>query len=227
MLINQISFKQDRFTPADISQVVALHRREIGQGFLSSLGDKTLALIFSVAADSQCGVLVTAQDRSTGRVYGFVCGATRTGAFYQEFLRRHFLSGLIALAARLFSPSTAGKAMETLLYPTKRTRVDLPAAELLIIAVDDDYKGDGLAQALFYELVKAFNDKGITTFKVVAGANLCRAQRFYQKLGPVQSAPIEVHRGQPSIVYIYTIGNYSAPLTPRPPLSGGEGDGGE
>lgn len=200
-----ISFKQEKFTRQDISQVVGIHRQEIGQGFLSSLGDRTLNLIFSLSAQGESGVLITAMDPISGQICGFVCGTTDTSAFYRDFLRRHLFTGTLQLAPKLLSPARLWRVMETLIYPTRKIDVDLPEAELLIIAVADTYKGRGVAQALFYELVKVFSEKRVPRFKVVAGASLARAQRFYQKLGPAKRASIEVHRGQLSTVYIFNV----------------------
>ena len=189
--MDSILFKQAGFAIEEISQVVKIHQQEIGQGFLSSLGDKALGLIFSLATESEFGILIIAKDVSTGHTCGFVCGTTHTGAFYKDFLRRRFLSGMVYLAPKLLSPTRLWKAMETLIYPTKKEVIDMPKAELLIIAVDNAYKGSGIAQTLFYELVKAFKNKGVITFKVVAGGELARAQRFYQKLGPTKVDSIQ------------------------------------
>lgn len=206
-----LTLKCSGFSRDELHQVVALHRREIGQGFLSSLGDTVLGLIFARAAAGASGSLIAAVDTATGRVCGFVCGAADLGAFYREFLQHHFFSGLFHLAPKLLSPARLGRALETLFYPTQKAVVALPPAELLIIAVDEAYQGQGIAQALFYELAEAFRHKGVTRFKVVAGANLSRTQRFYQKLGPSGVASLEVHRGQPSTVYIYDVADQLRP----------------
>jgi ribosomal protein S18 acetylase RimI-like enzyme len=207
-----IEFKKIGFTKKDISQIVKVHRQEIQQGFLSSLGDKALEMIFSLASESDFGILITAKDVNTGCTCGFVCGTTHTGAFYKDFLRRRFFQGIVYFVPKLLSPTKLWKAMETLIYPAKKEVIDMPRAELLIIAVDNAYKGSGIAQTLFYELIKAFKNKGVTTFKVVAGRELVRAQRFYQKLGPTKVDSIQVHRGQSSLVYMYDIVDQGEPL---------------
>jgi ribosomal protein S18 acetylase RimI-like enzyme len=192
-----------KLAPGDIDQIVALHRQELEGGFLSSLGAKPLHLIYETAAQNNAGVLIAAHEPVNGSICGFVCGATQVGAFYQEFLRRHLVPSIIALAPRVLNPAKLLRVVETLFYPTRKTVLDLPAAELLVIAVNDTAKGSGTAQTLFMQLAGEFHQRGVTKFKVVAGQNLVRAQRFYQRLGPVQVASLKVHRGEPSSVFIY------------------------
>lgn len=182
-----------------------MHRREIGQGFLSSLGDTALGLIYSLAAEGEAGILIAAKAPDSNQVCGFVCGTINTGAFYKAFLQRRFFQGLYYLGPKLLSPHKLFRALETLIYPTRKKVTDLPAAELLIIAVDRAYHGHGVAQGLFQALVQAFRQRGVAQFKVVAGEQLEQARRFYQKQGPGRVETIEVHRGQPSQVYIYDI----------------------
>lgn len=52
----------------DIRNAVHIHRKEIGQGFLSSLGSRALELIFTHAADSKSGILLIARDKPGGSV---------------------------------------------------------------------------------------------------------------------------------------------------------------
>ncbi len=198
-------FETNGFTNEDISQLVDIHRRQIQQGFLGSLGDKALELIFTLAAESEFGVLVIAKDKSNGRVAGFFGGTTHIGAFYRDFLRRKSLLAAMHLAPRLLSPTRLWKAFETLIYPVKRQVTEMPKAQLLIIAVNEQYLGEGLAQSLFHELVDAFASKSVAEFKIVAGEDLIRAQRFYEKLGAEQVARIEVHRPPGSWVYVCKI----------------------
>lgn len=200
-----ITLRSQNFTPAEIKQIVALHREQIGQGFLSSLGDLALGLIYSLAAAGNSGLLLAVVDETTGHVGGFVCGTVSVSAFYREFLRHHFFTALRVIGPKLLAPARLGRAVETLLYPAKKDVAALPPAELLTIAVAPPYQGQGLAQALFAGLVEAFRAHDIPAFKVVAGGQLQQAQRFYQKQGPVRIETIEVHHGQPSRVYVYDI----------------------
>lgn len=188
-----------------IHQIVAIHRQEIGQGFLSSLGDKALQLLFSSAVEGESGILLMATDAENDEICGFLLGATDTGRFYKEFLLKKSISAIIYLAPKLFSFEKLRKIFETLLYPSKGGLQDMPAAELLDIAISREYQGSGLAQQLFQTFSELLQTKDIEKFKITTGEDLIRAQKFYEKLGAKQIASIQVHQGQTTFVYVYDI----------------------
>jgi ribosomal protein S18 acetylase RimI-like enzyme len=189
----------------DIRQAVAIHRRQIRQGFLSSLGDRALQLIFSMAANSRSGVLLIAKVNPEGQVCGFLLGALNTGAFYREFLVRKGLPAIITTLPKLLSLGKIRKVLETLLYPSRRDTLTLPEVELLDIAISEKHQGTGLAQMMFHEFSALLQNKRIRQFKITTGETLVRAHRFYENLGAARAAIIEIHKGQKTVVYTYTI----------------------
>ena len=188
-----------------LKNVIRIHRIEISQGFLSSLGDNALALLFSHASESRFGKLLIAKDASSGQIVGFLLGTIDTGAFYKDFLCKKFLKAVFVLAPKLMSFEKLRKVFETLFYPTKEELKTLPKPELLDIAVLKEYQGTGVAQLLFQEFAKNLYAIGIDRFKITTGESLVAAQRFYEKLGAEKAGEVEVHKGQKTIVYIYKI----------------------
>lgn len=188
-----------------LKDVIRIHRIEISQGFLSSLGDNALALLFSHASESLFGKLLIAKDASSGQIVGFLLGTTDTGAFYKDFLCKKSLKAVFVLAPKLLSFEKVRKVFETLFYPTKSELKALPKPELLDIAVLKKYQGTGVAQILFKEFSKKLCDMGIEEFKITTGKSLAGAQRFYEKLGAEKAGEVEVHKGQKTLVYIYRI----------------------
>lgn len=203
--MNEIILKRDGFVPEEIAEVVRLHQLEIESGFLGSMGDKTLQLIFTHIAESVSGILVVAMDDTNRSLSGFVCGTSSTARLYKEFLFRKSLRALWYSAPALLSPPVLRRAIETLFYPAKKEETELPAAELLDIAVVKRHQGSGLAQVLFTELVEVFASIGIAKFRIVVGGEMIRAQRFYQKLGAIKKTSFQVHKGENSWVYVYEI----------------------
>jgi ribosomal protein S18 acetylase RimI-like enzyme len=80
--------------------------------------------------------------------------------------------------------------------------VAISAAELLSIAVDPPFRGRGHAERLYTELSAYFAERGLAEFKIVVGAALAPAHRFYRRMGAVPVAEIEVHKGAASTVYV-------------------------
>ncbi len=193
-----------------LKNVIRIHRIEISQGFLSSLGDNALALLFSHAFESQFGRLFIAKDAASEQVVGFLLGTVDTGAFYKDFLCKKGLKAVFVLAPKLLSLEKVRKVFETLFYPTKGELKTLPRPELLDIAVLKEYQGTGVAQLLFKEFSTKLRDMGIEEFKITTGKSLVGAQRFYEKLGAEKAGEVEVHKGQKTFVYIYRISNSGA-----------------
>lgn len=206
--MERFTIQKSDFSQETISQIVAIHRKEIGQGFLSSLGDKALQLIFSLAAESESGVLLVARDTAQkDQAGGFLLGTFNTNAFYKDFLLRKSLAAVFGLIPKLLSFERLRKALETLLYPTKEKADDMPQAELFDIAVLKEYQGTGMAQMLFHCFSDTLAERGFKEFKITTGESLVRAQRFYESLGAQIVASIEIHKGQRTLVYVYRIPN--------------------
>ena len=82
-----------------------------------------------------------------------------------------------------------------------------PSAELLSIVVDEKYRGQGIAQALFEQLAVKFHKRGFSKFKIIVGEVLISAQHFYEKMGAQKRRKIEIHKGEVSWEYILDVSN--------------------
>jgi len=184
-------------------QVATLHAANIDRGFLSTLGQPFLALVYRAIDESPCGVLIT--EEREGRVLGFVAGSVGMRAIYRHLLRRP-LPLLIALAPSLFMPARLRRIFEILRYGRRESDgARWPAAELLSIAVAPEARGQGVADAMYGRLVEVFRSRGIGAFRIVVGDALGPAHRFYQRMGATPSGRIEVHEGEGSSVYVQAI----------------------
>lgn len=201
--MKKVYITQKNVNKDDIRQVVSIHREEISQGFLSSLGDKPLSLLFYLAVESKYGILLLGKPIDRDKPIGFILGTTDTGAFYKDFLIKNFFRATIHLAPKVFSVQRLRKLFETLFYPSKKEIQDFPRAELFDIAILKEQQGKGLAQLLFKEFSATMKSKGIEKFKITTGENLIQAQRFYEKLGANKVTEIEVHKGQKTFVYLF------------------------
>ncbi len=195
----------DRSDPR-IEEIVAIHRRELDRGFLSSLGRAALETLFSVAAVSRFGVLLVAQD-ADGKVLGFLLGTSDTRKFYREFLWKGGVRAFFRLLPKMVSFRTIYKLVEVLLYPRKKALQNLPAAELLDIAVSREHQGRGIARSLFHRFVSHLQERGLIEFRITTGEVLKGAQRFYERLGACKVGEVEVHKGEKTCVYVYRVGS--------------------
>ncbi len=205
------------FSQEDLQGVVRVHRAELSEGFLSSLGDGALGILFDHAATSRFAVLLVAKKRDSGEVIGFLLGTTNTSRFYEDFLKRYSLKALLIVGPKLFSLKRLYKVAETLLYPSRDAVKDLPPAELLDIAVGKSSQGLGIGQELFHAFCDRLRKQQIGEFRITTGESLAQAHRFYERLGATRASNIEVHKGQKTFVYLYSLGR--APGDNQPTLN--------
>lgn len=184
-------------------QVARLHAEGINQGFLSTLGERFLALLYEAMDRAPASVLLTHEEE--GRVVGFVSGSHGLGAVYKALLRRPFrLAG--ALWPVLLSPAKLWRILEILRHSagSEATR-ELPRAELVSIVVAPDWRGRQVAERLYRRLEAHFAAEGTPSFKIVVGEALAPAHRFYRRMGAVPAAEVTVHGGAKSVVYVHHI----------------------
>ncbi len=186
-------------------QLARLHQEEIDGGFLSSLGTRTLALLYAALVRSRHVTLIVATAPDNTAV-AFICGSADTRQVYKHVLLRHGFRFLPVLVPRMFSLRTLKRIAETLLYPVKdEGAVDLPRAEILNFCVSRTMQRKGLGRALFDALMDDFRARRLPACKIVTGATQQKAQRFYESVNAVRVGAIEVHKGAESVLFRYDI----------------------
>lgn len=182
-------------------EVAQLHIDCINQGFLPTLGAAFLTLMYECLDRHPNALLLTCERE--GRVVGFVTSATSLRGVYLQMLR-HPWRLLSSLAPSLIRPRRLLRILEIVRYGMLAPRADagLPRTELLSLAVSPEWRGKGCAEELYQRLQASLRQRGETPFKIVVGAPLAPAHRFYQRMGAVAAAEIEVHQGEPSTIYV-------------------------
>lgn len=178
--------------PDEAGTVAELHRVQLTEAFLSTLGRGFLTQLYRGIATSPHGFVFVALDERD-RIVGFVSGATDTGALQRWILRRRGLALGLYLLPHLLRLSVVRRIWERLRYPS-RVEGAFPRAELLSIGVCADMQGKGAAPALLDELVAEFRRRQVRDNRVVVGVQLGRANAFYRKFRFAQVGTIESHR---------------------------------
>lgn len=184
--------------PTDARAVAAIHAERIGEGFLASLGPRFLARLYRRMAFSDAAVLLVAER--TGSVVGFVAGTTSTGRLYRDFLMRDAVpAGLAALPAIVRAPR---QVWETLRYGTAENSGELPAAEILSIAVATDATGEGTGHALLTAALDELTPR-VDGVRVVTAVDNEAALKMYEGAGFVHHSRTEVHAGVAQEVLVW------------------------
>jgi len=183
----------------DAARMARIHKTEIHQGFLSSLPISFLENFYEALILSPGSFCVVAKE--VDEVVGFISGVTSLRGFYKYFLRHYFFQSFPTLLPKVFS--SFKKIIETLLYPAKEKA--LPPAELLTIAVVKNFQGQGVGSQLLSVFLAEMKKRNVKECKVLVGASLAPAIRFYEKNGFVFIKSISVHGTAVSNIYVYTL----------------------
>ena len=189
--------------PETYGQLADIHRQEIHEGFLSTLGPDFLSLLYESLARSESAFALVEKDGDM--VQGFIVGAMDTGAVYKEFFRKAGARALPVLLPKLLSPARVRRVFETLLYPKSKSSDGLPEPEILNFCVRSELQGKGVGSRLFEALCAEFGRRGVTQIRIVTGAGQKSAQVFYQAKGATLAANVQVHKDSQSLVYVYDI----------------------
>jgi ribosomal protein S18 acetylase RimI-like enzyme len=176
-----------------------IHATCIQGGFLPTLGRRFLTVVYRCIDEHPDCVLLT--ESIDGRVIGFIAGTTGKSSL-RQVLRLHPFQACAAIAPSLLSVKRLKGMTRIARFAGQREGADpnWPAAELLSIAVDPAYRGKGVAERLFRRLEHAFGGLGVDSFRIIVGANLAPALRFYEKMGCIESGRLTIHGSALSIV---------------------------
>lgn len=183
---------------ADAPAAARLHAEQISEGFLSSLGPRFLARLYRRVVRWPRSFLLVAED--AGVVVGHAAATEDVGRLYREFLRHDGLAAGLMAAPRLLRRCRT--ALETLRYSSAHD--DLPAAELLAVAVASEFRGRGIGRALVTAANEELARRGVGDARVVVAAHNHPALALYRRSGFRPSASIRVHASTASEVLTWS-----------------------
>ena len=187
-----------RANPSDADTLARLHSSGIGTGFLPSLGNRFMRVLYRALIGYSNSVVIVAED-DAGPV-GFVAGVVNTGHFYRMFVKRHGVSAALAAAPYAVRPRVLRRVWESLTYEGARTG----SAELLATALLPGARSQGLGTRLGREFLAEMTAKGSQTVDVVVAEGNTHAIAAYRKMGFADADTIEVHTGERSVVLTWS-----------------------
>jgi ribosomal protein S18 acetylase RimI-like enzyme len=180
-----------------------MHAKAIDQGFLPTLGEPFLALLYQ-AIDESHGASIFVEERN-GNIVGFVAGGVGMKPIYKRLLLHPFRLSL-ALIPSLFRPGRWRRIAEIVRHTSKSPgEARFPSAELMSLAVAEGWRGKGIAEVLYQRLRQSFAERGISEFKIIVGGQLDVAQRFYRRMGAEAVSQTEIHGGESSVIFTHRI----------------------
>ncbi len=197
---SQIEFQDLRVEYA--GQVAELHIQCISTGFISSLGIDFVTSLYEaiVQSNSSFGVVAVRNEK----VLGFAAFSTNINTLYKSIVWKKGLKFALLLAGHMCSPKRVKRMLETLFYPARIKRMNLPSAELLSIAVAPEEQRKGLAGQLIEKGFRHCRKTGVDKVKVLIGADNKAGNKLYLKSGFEPAGQI-INHGLPSNVYVAQI----------------------
>ncbi len=176
---SQVEFKDLQVIHA--GQVAALHIQCISTGFISSMGIDFVTSLYDaiVKSKSSLGVVAVRNEK----VIGFVAFTTNLNKLYKSIILRKGLKFALLLAGNVLSLRRIKKIFETLFYPARIKKMNLPSAELLSIAVAPEERRKGLAGQLIEKGLRLYRKTGVDKVKVLIGADNKAGNKLYLKSG--------------------------------------------
>jgi ribosomal protein S18 acetylase RimI-like enzyme len=198
--------------PDDAPAAAALHTGGISEGFLPLLGPAFLGRLYRRICLEPGSFLLVAT--SGGAVVGFIAGSDRVGDLYRSFLWRDGL----AAASSAWRPLLTRwrRVAETLRHGSSGGAGTGRGSELLAVAVDDRWQGQGVGTRLVEAFLAEVVRRGASAAYVVVGADNDPAVSLYQRSGFASGATFELHPGTRSLVMQWVRpGVAPEPGTPR------------
>lgn len=179
--------------------IAQLHIQGISTGFISSLGIDFVTALYKATAKDKYSFGFVAEENE--RVLGFVAFTANLNKLYKSVILKKSWRLALLLVGKMFSLKQIKKVFETLFYPSRIKKLELPAAELLSIVVAPESQGKGLGRQLLQKGLAECAKRGIEKVKVLVGADNKPANKLYLKCGFQVAGQIENH-GIISNIYV-------------------------
>lgn len=185
-----------------LKRVAEIHAHALEGDFLPSLGVAFLHVFYqaALAHDMAIGIVALTGDTPIG----FVLGSSDMDIMFQKVVRSASLQlARAALPAVVRKPGLLLKVAESFLYPRREASLDVKA-ELVVIAVEPEYRSQGLGQTLVQALNTEFKGRNIQSYKVTVLQSNQGANRFYARLGFQNTGKFQLYR-QMWNLFIYSL----------------------
>jgi len=161
--------------------IAALHIQGINTGFISSLGIDFVTALYEAITRSKSSFGFEVEEGD--KVLGFVTFTTNLNRLYKSIIATKGWRFALLLAGKMFSLKRIRKVFETLFYPSRVKKMNLPSAELLSIVVNPEKYHSGLATKLVRKSFEHCQKIGLDKVKVLVAADNGPANKLYLKCG--------------------------------------------
>ena len=183
------------FCSADILQVVDLHLGTFQETFISSLGRRFLErAIYPTMLHPASTGFGYVQVRN-GKVVGFIVGMLDISAWYRTLVRTHWRECLLATARKCFQGWSDLLHLVRTVWHLLAGPFTEAGGKLYFLAIDESYKGRGLAVKLIQAFLDYCRSRGVSRCSVNTSKANMAAHRLYTHAGFQVEREFTVHKG--------------------------------
>lgn len=190
---------------SDATAISLLHKRTLPKSFLAKLGTSFLTSLYTYLIINELVLVYKEEDK----IKGFISFSSNSAGMMKRFLFSCPICVFKLMLKLLSSPNLFKRFVETFLAPFKSksiisnmSTINLPVAELLSISVDPNSQQSGIGKQLLTSLEEQLINKGIRKYKVIAGASLESANKFYFKNRFIMVSQLKIHGEEISNIYV-------------------------
>lgn len=190
---------------SDAPVIAALHHQTLTTSFLAGLGLNFLnSLYYFLILNEKVWVY-----EENNEVKGFISYTSNTIGMMKRFLIQKPQCIILMIIKIIIKPSNIIHFAETFKAPFKSKNItyinDMPSGELLSISVNSNCQSSGIGSQLIKCLEEYLQENNVYCYKVIAGAELIGANKFYQKNGFIITTQVMIHGNNKSNLYIKNI----------------------
>lgn len=164
-----------------VAQVCQIHIEALPDSFLPMLGYDFLKVVYMSILEYNRGFgFVCIKE---GKVVGFILACKDTGKLFNDIIKKKWAFLILPIIRKAIkSPSVLIRICETIFYP-KKERPEEIQSELLVIAIDKDYRGKKIGKDLINNLNEKFLQEKIYKYCVSVYYTNFNANEFYKSAG--------------------------------------------
>lgn len=161
----------------DVNAIARIHHTSMRGDFLTLFGVSFLEILYrQILKDKDCYGFCY---KIRGDVKGFVIGIKESKSILKQIVINNFLGLLRIVIVKLIkSPVLIINILETFNYSFRSGK---PGAELLVIAIDKEYRNKGIGKLLIERLEMEYRKNGIYEYKLTVHSDKM-AVGFYKHL---------------------------------------------
>jgi len=163
------------------NQISNIHIKSLSEGgFITLFGNRFLEEIYKDILLNNLGFLIVAKNNYI--VSGFILGCYNSNEMFKTIIYKKFFKYIFLILPHiLLKPFLIVKLFETFLYNKKeKSTIN---AELVVIAIDNNFRNSGIGSNLVNYLDNEFMKKNISEYKVTVHESNINANKFYTKKG--------------------------------------------